>query len=139
MRQVKLAQHLKMSESKLRYLTSEELKRLGWLKIGKGKGCFYRRTAIDADVPEEEKESTEEARRRKTIAEANLLEWKGGKLDAELKRKGAEEFFDAVSEVLSVLPSAYARCKLTPDQNRIINEAYGSAIKGLDAVKSNLG
>ena len=40
MRQVKLAQHLKMSESKLRYLTSEELKRLGWLKIGKGKGCF---------------------------------------------------------------------------------------------------
>lgn len=140
MKQEYLAKKLGISIRKLQMFSVKELSFKGYQKIGHGKGCYYRRIAQDADVEEEEeKESTEEAKRRKTIAEADLLELKRGSLEAELKRKGVEEFIDAISEILSALPAAYAECKLTPVQNQIINQAYKAAIDGIGAIRSGVG
>lgn len=139
MKQEKTAKKLGISVSKLRTMGREELASNGWQKVGRGKGCYYRRIAGDKDVPEDERESTEEAKRRKTIAEADLLELKKGAHEAELKRRGVEEFLDAISEILAALPAAYIKCKLSTEQNYIINDAYKAAIDGVENIRKTMG
>lgn len=136
MKQAQLAQKLGISERKLRMMGGQELASHGWQKVGKGKGTFYRRTCDTDPEDVEDRESHEEAKRRKMIADANLSEMKGETRADELRREGALLYLDRVLEVLSVLPQAYAEARLSPTQSAAIREAYEKAVKGVNELKS---
>ena len=132
MNQENLAKKLGISCSGLRKLDNVELGKYGWQKVGKGKGCFYRKIG---NVNPDEAESMEEAKKRKLIADANLSELKTENKRNELKREGAMEVIDAIIEILSVLPTAYTRLNLTNSQNDVLNKSYEEGINGIEKTK----
>jgi hypothetical protein len=135
MKQAQLAKKLGVSDRKLRYMKSDELAACGWQKVGRGKGTFYRRISGGEDGGEDEKESMEEAKRRKLIADADIAEMKSFRRIDEIKREGLDDFMDRVMTVLRALPVAYAKARLSPEQSAIINSAYEQAIKDAEALK----
>ena len=132
MNQDNLAKRLGISVSGLRKLDNLELAKYGWQKVGKGKGCFYRKLG---NINPDEVESMEEAKKRKLIADANLSELKTENKRNELKREGAMEVIDAIIDILSVLPATYAKLNLTNEQNDILNKSYEEAINGIEKTK----
>lgn len=138
MTQSELAKELGRSVRWVQTLSAERLAALGWRRIGKGKGNLYyqRLGTVAADDPQGE--TIEEARRRKLIAEADLLERRRGERDAELKRQGVEEVFDDIQSVLAALPQAYHDAQLSEAQAEVINAAYNKALEGIEAMRGAL-
>ena len=135
MKQSEMAKKLGISIRSLQKMSAQALAVHGWEKIGKGKGTYYRR--LNQDLSEEsERESIEEAKRRKMIADANFVEMKGDLRANDLRREGALQYLDRVMEVLAVLPQAYAAAKLNSEQSAVIREAYETALKSANELRN---
>ncbi len=136
MRQDILAKKLGVSIRSLQSFSKAQLASCGWQKIGHGKGTFYRKTSHEES--EEERESAEEAKRRKLIADANISEMKAASRIESIKREGVEEFLGAIMDILRRLPAVYSSAKLSPNQNAIINAGLDETIKGIEGMRNGL-
>ena len=128
MKQSELARLLQVPLDKIRRMTKEELEKVGWRKVGSGKGCHYRNTGKDAvteprdDVDFDIKRI--EARRR--LADAVGKELKNEDTKRTLIIKASEIFQDAFLQSFDNYAKEIYKLELTENSR---NHLQGMFIK----------
>jgi hypothetical protein len=98
-------------------------------------GCrgTKRRVKYETDAAESKtaKESHDEARRRKTVAEANLIEQKSLEFQQRLFDKWSNEFFAVFSHAFGPFKTAVVDLRLDTDKTKKLNELFNLCMTNL--------
>lgn len=120
-----LARKLCISMQTLQKKDPISLEKLGYKKFGFGRGCYY------VQLERNEEESIEEAKRRKLIAEANILELKEDRTIQSIKSEHRHEIMGIIIECLGELGRALKNIAKNNDDIEKINNAINDSISNV--------
>lgn len=100
-------------------------------------GCKGAKRRVKFETDEKEvkdaRETHDEAKRRKTIAEANLIEQKSLEFQTQLFDKWSNEFFAVFSHCFGPFKTAVIELRLDAANTKKLNELFESCMKNLES------